>query len=744
MILEDKKIWLELIDFPEDQRKYVISACDKSRRFGRTSWFKKRHPEKKTAILVDFDSIPEDSRTKLPPREELIAKAKAELTNESSLRQAQADISLTQLHRDFRMLDDYRWFLKKLEGKEDAMVKADELSQAQAWLRLLTNYQTKTQTRAINFETKALLRQAVLNQILEGAKVKDHLGNVKRLKFLHGFKVTNVVVLQRTELQWGKIYDEAFLRASHLPAAEAERQAREATCSWMLHGNEGNSHRLLFNEAHQHICLDLYSGPCKLDMTFTFQCYQKLVREELSEQPVEISTVKEFLSGDWGRSFAAPSRHGSYFNECYVKPLVLGKKPQYSFSLVAGDGWQPGRTVRVQVYNQKRQAYEWKEKVCTVWLWYDWMSEAIVGFDIAPNEDYAMIRSAFRQILTLNDNLVPKAIILDRKAAESKENELLFNRMGVQVMNKRAYNPKENPAERLNKEMNKVHRILDQHWVNITNHKPNYVHNPEHVRGAEAMQWNEYLSMIMNIINVHNNQPLEKFAGKSRAQVCQENVNPECERIDPLQRTLLFGVRRCPETIRNGVLSLQINSRVHEYEVPEWHIGSAGLIGKTNKRFQVAVYYDERFLDTVDIYRYADEQDGSQDVYLGTCTKLQRVNKAPTEQTHDDKLILGHQVKRQTQFNDEHAKQVAEHNGVIDTYSLRSNIQQVGQELYKDALGSEIAKQYRNVAEDKWRDEGVELVLVESAQDRKTNEQKLRDLNRRKYNMNPPRPNGET
>src|SRR5690606_28492497 len=113
--------------------------------------------------------------------------------------------------------------------------KSEDLKQASGWLRLLNKYRTPTETRAIGFPTKADLRKAVVEGILDNfRKTKSHL---------YGFKISNVTVLQRKELAWGKAYQSALEQYSNEPKMEANRLANRAALGTLLHSNFGNNNR---------------------------------------------------------------------------------------------------------------------------------------------------------------------------------------------------------------------------------------------------------------------------------------------------------------------------------------------------------------------------------------------------------------------------------------------------------------------------------------------------------------------
>jgi len=472
-------------------------------------------------------------------------------------------------------------------------------------------------------------------------------------------------------------------------------QAIERGClpEYIRPGYLHNDNARHFDDTHQAIIYGFYSQGKKMSVRAAWKQYC-LVCAERGWESVSYSTVKGFLRSDYAKSIIAPLRHGRSFNENKHRPFARRGKPNYSFSLVSGDGWFPGRIVTVNFTNPKTGETHQKAQTVAVWLWFDWLSKAVISYEIAPTETYELIRQSFRHIFTLHWDICPSAIYIDKKWRQSKDVKRLFERAGVDIQEKRAYNPKENIAERFNKELNKIHRHIDEGWVPITHHHQNFTHNSDLKRAP--MSESEFRKLVLSIVNIYNNEPLDKFDGKSRLQVLTENLPAAPRTIDPFQRTVLFG-RSTLVKVRNRVFVLEVGTRKYEYEVPQWH----EYIGKTQKDNRVRVCYDESFLETVDIFKFQDEMDSTSDTYLTSCPRTHRFNPATHEQTEQDKKVIGHQQKRERaydQFADQGQKK---YETILDNTDLRTSMKQAGQDLFKEAQSTEMAKHYSLVMEDR-------------------------------------------
>lgn len=174
MIYEGNKLWLFASWLVEQGvSEYTVKDALRRNRSGKiSSWKHRPHPDDKRIKLIDYDSLPESTRAKLPAKAELMSQAQAERTEDKLNQLEEACLTLQELHAQNCLISDYHFFLKQTTSAP----KAEDLKQAAGWLRLLNKYRTPSQTRTINFNTKAELREAVVNQLLANFRQrKAHL-----------------------------------------------------------------------------------------------------------------------------------------------------------------------------------------------------------------------------------------------------------------------------------------------------------------------------------------------------------------------------------------------------------------------------------------------------------------------------------------------------------------------------------------------------------------------------------------
>lgn len=690
----------------------TIKSGLKRNRAGHQTWKHVAFPDDKRVKLIFYDSLPEATKVKLPPAAELLAIIKAEHTDRKDKERQGSELFLPDLIEKHYETIDYHYYLNYLSNK----VKASDLMQGAGILRFLASYKSKSDTSKIGFPSKSDLRAAVLDYIINSAE--------ERKRHLYGFKVTNSAILQQKELNWRKAYEQAFEHHSNEPKHVIEQRAKEAQLNTLLHNNRGNNNALVFDKEHQAIVLELYLRANKLDMFRTWLDYQQICKQTLGMQACTYSTIKKYLSSDRIRALAAERRHGQQYAEVTYRPYHHRRRPDYSFSLVAGDGWFPGRSVLVNFNDRRTGKPVKRSQTCAVWLWYDWKSEAIVGFDIAPSETGELIRQSFRQILTIHNDVCPASVMLDRSWTEREDIQQLFRAAGVAIQDKRAYNPKSNIAERFNKELNKLHRQVDEQWASMTNNTPNFKHNPDNLKGAKSMDEADFRAMIRDLINIYNNTPLNKYDGRTRLEMLAAGMPENPHKIDALDRVRIFG-RSTVVTIRNGAFNVTIATRKYEYEVPEWH----KLVGKTARHNKVRVCFDEAYMETVDIYRFEDENDDSRDTYLTTCKQILRYNPAQVEQTEKDRQILGHHEKRGAEWDKWVEEELNRHEQVMNDMDLAGGVKAASQERYKEALSSAMAGLYNDVHMDMDRHRGYKTASLPG----KSLEEKQRELDRKKW-----------
>lgn len=756
MLLEGNKLWLffsELADAGISENYCRKKICQ-SRKLKTSSWKGRPHPEDKRIKLIDYDSIPETTRAKLPTREELINRWEVANLEQQLEEQDNAFASLDTLHKQHTYELDYHFFLKQTLNPS----KANDLVKAAGWLRLLSTYRSVTETRSIGFDKKSLLRTAVVEKLISNAKKRKGA-------YLYGFKVTNVSVLQRKELAWIKAHDEAAVE--DLPSIEAEKQANQAALATLVPDSFGNNNRRVLgrlnedeskriliaggkidlSEWNAKVLVWLFMNPVngnKYDFENIYRRYLYKCNQESRKPAVTITAVKEFLTSDEIKKYTTRERSGWAAHDKML-PHVFGKRPQYALSKGGYDGLQVDFNSRI----------DGKQLMLTVVAVFDYASEAITGFDIGLVEDGKMVRTMYRNHLALLGGRSYIEIESDRFSGNlAAETQQIFTRTCRFVTQPapndpqgKAPNPKARFVERLIQELNRLAQNFPG-WkgTNITSIDRNRKPNPDYRNGNYVEGFAESKEQIISLVNAYNHDTYNRT--QSRWQVLQSSLNPEAPVIAQETIAMLLNQHTVVK-VTNGVVAFERNRREYEYEFKEFD----QYVHKMMKGMRVKVFFDETDMSTVDVFGESDE-------FIARLGALKRVSRAKAEQTAEDLAQLGKFVNWRDEsderisrkaleveasmygidisgLNREEAEEVVL--GARETRGMEEHI--TAQELFNEALTSSEAKQHASFYEDRLiRANGEAVPVLVTKEERKTDERKLRELERARFNANGERP----
>lgn len=586
----------------------------------------------------------------------------------------------TQWMAYFRSTDEHYYQSKYKVNRAGGDTRANHLAQSVAILRLLHS------GNLCGLDTKKDLQVAIAQR-------------VKELD-LYGKGLNSYDRLRKTQTE----YKQALQNPD-----EDERDV-------VVSGHYGNQKRLKFDDTHWTAAMRYYFGMVhqqKPDKWAAWRDYSNfmIMEEGLSQDEIiQYSRFKQITLEKEVVDIAAKIRHGGPYYEAYVRPFVLRQKMQYSNTLTAGDGWEPGRSVDYRWFDPKKKRWVNRTGTMNVWLWYDWKSKAIISHNVAPFENSHQIRNSFRDIIGLHGSC-PRAVMVDKKWAEQEDTSRMFEKADVMIAQKKAYSPKTNLAERNNKESNKIHRYLDEFWVNMTfNHSLQSQHNEEKIGGVKPMSEADFRAMVYKIIERYNHTPLESLNGRTPMEVYLSNMDPKCRAFDPLELTWIFGEKTIT-TVHNYGLKIKIASKEYEFLIrPE---DMRTYQRASPKHDKVRVYYDERDMDSVDIYAFADKDDDNTDSYICTLTNADRVRVEPINLDdtpgHDQKL--GWQKKRGDVLDDIIQEKVDYMDEIEETMGWNTaSYMNASQEQYKEAHSNAVAKVYRNYHQDREEQEGHRVI----------------------------------
>lgn len=669
----------EILSFgvPEDTIKQGLS---RSKRTTGSSWCSIADPEDGRKRLIRYSSIPATTIKKYDiPAESVFVE---EIKGQQKKEKAEVVAKLPSVWANWFDGSDEKWFQDNYNVNYDPGKgnRARQLASVAAICRMVQACKYKADVQRITgLETK----EEVYKAIAEHSSKLDLYGLPNNLR-----KIKEKI--------------SAFIKAE-----KEGKDGRETLVSKKF----GNNNALVANEVHQMIIKAVYLQPHKPDLHESWTQYSHIVSEKYGNTPIKESRFKQLCNTSEMKLLASKSRNGSQYYETVIRPFHIHVAPQHSLSLISGDGWMPGTSVK-HLFNGKKVV-----SGMNVWYWFDWKSGAIISWRISHAEDGHSIRQSFRDILHLHGGHCPISAMLDKKWEKQQDIRRMFEKAGVDVQAKRAYNPKSNKIERQNKEVNKMHRLFDEHWVNMTpGRSMQNRHNEEHLRGAKPMEYEEFADMVLTIFNTLNNTPGKD--GKTPLEKLQASINPACKQFDPLQLTWIFGTRHPnPITVRNGLVKFQIGNKKYEYVLPA--AAMKDFISRDVKYSKVMVYYDERHMETVDLYEYQDEKDEAFDRYLCTAESSEeyRYNSAQVEMTDEDWKKFHKNQERGKAVDELMQELITEQEDKMETYDLdRASVHAVSQERFKQANASALGKIFSTYYQDQERKGGKKVKVTQQAE----------------------------
>lgn len=731
------------IDLAKKLDKTIWQGLWRNRK-GASSWQHITDPKKKSKRLIDIETIPASTLEKynLPTVEGLKKLAAAKSKELAVKAKAQTDSSLPLHIEKFQDIADFS--VLRFKFNLDA-ARANDLAIAASIVRFLCHYQTKlgeegknNGTIHIGYESKAALRLSVIEYIAG--------------KKLYGFDISNPRVLFEKEKAWSKAIQQAFKEHSNLKKIDLEKVAREYALRTLVPNYFGLKNRQVIGrreddsdiivgdynikEWHAAQVLYNYMNPGvgnKLDYEEVYVRYEMACRKA-SKEPVSLSSVKRFLSNTAIKEFAMWERSGFAELDKYL-PHVSGKRATYSLAKGGYDGF----SVDFKTATDKGVV------MLTVVAVFDYMSEAITGYDIGYVENGKMVRNMYRNHLNLTGGRSYYEIESDRFSGNlAKDTQEIFayccNIISMPAPNdprKKAPNPKSRFAERYLPELNRLAQSFPG-WkgTNITSIDKNRKPNPDYSDSNFVQTYEEGVQQIIKLINIYNNQSLKKFGGKSRMEMCLNNISEKAPVIDPLLQAVYLN-QFTITTVRHHIVKITRGSKPNQ-EVHEWKWEDADLYAhKMNKGNRVAAYFDENDMDMVSLYSFDEKEPNNKDKHIfihAIDKKLVRAQRAKAEQTDVDikeigkqhsyrKKVVERKNRKQLEFEaaiygidiSNMSLELAEQLVLGARATQKDSIILTPEERYAEALATPVAQQQASYYEDRiLRENGMQVPETDS------------------------------
>src|SRR5690349_8304154 len=133
MIVDGSKLWIYSSELTQQfgiKFKTIKDGLYRNRKGIVPTWKHKAHDQDKRVKLIDYDSLPDTTKAKLPSRADLVKSAQADQTESKLTALQDACEKMNELHSRFCLVSDYQYFLQKISDRR----KAEDLKQAAGWL----------------------------------------------------------------------------------------------------------------------------------------------------------------------------------------------------------------------------------------------------------------------------------------------------------------------------------------------------------------------------------------------------------------------------------------------------------------------------------------------------------------------------------------------------------------------------------------------------------------------------------
>jgi hypothetical protein len=667
--------------------RYLSKVCTIARRDGLNSWANRPDPEDKRRCLVQYDSIPSRTRSKLPTLESLLAEAKGK-----AVASAQLQAALVADYQAGPKAPLVSCLQLELKDRAQALLLGVSLQDATAIMRLAAWLRLSQQTQE-GYQT----REGYLRALVE-VMAQEYAADL-----IYGATISNWQVLDR----------------------KAKAYLKEGLKS-LVDGRAGNQNALRLTPEHQLFVLELARQGNKLDDTYIHALLMESIKHpDWSHlEPVSRQTVSRWLRQPQTEALLARYRYGKAYARTKVEPFHLRALPKYSLSLVCGDGWSMGLPVNVPFGHPLLPMSMWRKRASMgnkgsmkttlmVYIWFDAATGAILGYDFDVNEPTALIRKSLRNLLHTTGGRVPLEAMLDRKSMENEGVKSMMTSLGIQFDDSKEPNaPWQNLAERNNKELGKWLRRMELNWVNRTAHNKEFTHNPdiETRRNDMIIDADDAMQKFVRLVAMYNQDVADNKP--YRLTDALNRINPACATMDDLNRIMLFGQHR-KTSVHNGFIELTVDSRKYTYELPDLFDFERKAIGK-----QVWVQLDEAEMDSIYVL-LPDAQrpdDAAAANFYCQAKEAGRYNISRAERTSEERAELSRQVKRGKHYR---AQLEAENLRLMEEAEQRGTLalgRSVGQELAKRALADELVSNQQDYVLDGWRDKGSRFSQVEPDQ----------------------------
>ncbi len=595
----------------------VWTSLQRNREGISNSWSHIIDPKNKSLRLINYDTIPDATIKKygIPTKQELIAR----LGLESIKREVQTDIKTLN------------WY----NTNPKALDLAHEYARIACWLTYCAKMRP-SEARAKGFAGTDDFYETAINLI-----------NKEAVEYgFRTWKVKNLQVFKRLL----KPFNEA------LKGKESRDHALESVISDKFGKQNAKKTNEDFEKTLLILYVNKYTG-IKLLYEQVYNEYEAIrtgikrmvdpeTGEVLTEGEINISllpqvhprTVTNFFNEPEIKIITSKFRDGSKYHNDRYRPYISRLKPRFSYSMTSSDG----QTMPFRLIINNKLTY----KRAVAYLIFDVNSEAIVGVAYDKEENKSVMQEAFNNLLLQTNGLIPMENQLDN-FGRSFESDL--KQLYKYVSFCQPYNPQSKYAERLIGEFEKecLREVRGYQGTNNQSKKQSGKKNPDVIEVGYT--FSQMVSLYEEKIAKWNNTAPKWSKGRTRLEMLNGNVNPECVQLSPRELAKIAGEYRL-ESIDRGFVNMEYEGVKYQFEVPAYE----QIVSHLENGWRIRAYFlPSHTINSIFIYNFKEINNTALDSFLCECINVDQVRPqaAKAEQTELDGHKLGHQQKRVSAFD---------------------------------------------------------------------------------------------
>ncbi|MGB0428389.1 MAG: DDE-type integrase/transposase/recombinase [Flavobacteriales bacterium] len=605
---------------------YVKKACFQFRQGKTESWSNKKDPSDKRKVLIDLDSIPEQTRLKynIPTSEQYLEQQaqQAELENEKRRKETKKRLELLEnefistsldgLYMAYKSdwaehhkvyLDRYSTYLNKEKAKEKATLRA---KQEAFWRKMIEL------SGGVGHMRKGKLKDLYAVFLIIAEKKKIDVGAT--LKSAHGFGAK----LNRMK--------RALKADGNLSNEVAHKKEKKGGCTKKS------------NVFHKALAFEIMSQGAN----YSFRLATEIMNnssEQNGFKPLSVSWMKDlFLTNNLFKTIVQHNRKGLKYSIDNIFPYT----PRENV-LFPGNVWMiDGTPIQFYCWNKSRT----RKVRLNLFLIVDVCTKLIVGFDVSYNEDRWNVLKSLKMAVNLTGHL-PKEIVSDNfsasKSEEIKALKTQFEHLGVWWRHAKVGNPADkSQVERLIGTLQSEVFSLYGGYMGegITSirrvNRPSREHLGEYYKKNGYLSFNEMSMRLAKVVSLHN-EGLQKEL-KSPIEKYNDFPKPNAVELTAERIAMLFWATT-KHTVRRGMIHITVKKIKYIYTIYE-HELKAEYQGK-----QVLVRYDENDLSEVMVFDKSE-------TFLCVAKQTTGVKMSQAERTEEDDLEIMKSVAHKKSYED--------------------------------------------------------------------------------------------